>query len=295
MKILAIETSCDETSAAIVNAENGAITVKSNVVSSQIDLHKKWGGVVPNLAAREHTKNLPHVLHEALENAAATPNDIDLIAVTHGPGLIPALLVGTNAAKTLSYVWNKPLVGIHHIEGHVYANLIDEKEELHFPALVLVVSGGHTQLVLMKEDCDYDIIGETQDDAVGEAFDKAARILGLGYPGGPEISKQSEKADGSGPVIELPRPMLHSGDFHFSFSGLKTAVLYAVREYQKQNNLTKEDFLPQELVANMSKEFQDAAVEVLVAKTLKAAKKHNAKTILLAGGVKCKQNATQRT
>jgi N6-L-threonylcarbamoyladenine synthase len=302
MLILGIETSCDETAVAVVSAENGNISMLSNIVSSQVKLHAKWGGVVPNLAAREHLKNMLPVLKESLKKAKVTPEKIDLIAVTQGPGLIPALLIGVDAAKTLSYIWKKPLMGIHHIEGHIYANFINseqksrvsEQDKLNscslfaghcFPILCLVVSGGHTQLVLMKKHLSYEIIGETLDDAVGEAFDKVARILELGYPGGPAIS---EIASGYKPPaspagrkninqkLTLPRPMINSKDFNFSFSGLKTAVLYKVKAQKTIN---------QELQTILAYEFQQASIDVLVSKTIRAAKKYNPKTIMLAGGV----------
>jgi N6-L-threonylcarbamoyladenine synthase len=301
MLILGLETSCDETAAAVLVGENNPALL-SSVVSSQVKLHAKWGGVVPNLAAREHLKNIRPAIKSALKEAGVTPRDIDLIAVTNGPGLIPALLVGTTAAKTLSYLWRVPLVGIHHIEGHIYANFISDKigvstksqirnpkqiknlksniSNLKFPLLCLVVSGGHTQLVLMKKHLDYEIIGETLDDASGEAFDKVARILGLGYPGGPEISKMAEKSNivNLKSKIILPRPMLNSKDFNFSFSGLKTAVLYLAKKNEKL--LTDKKF-----TAAVSREFQQAVCDVLVAKTIAAAKKFHPKTIMLAGGV----------
>jgi len=320
VNILALETSCDETAAAVLQCNHNDIKVLSNVVSSQVQLHAKWGGVVPNLAAREHLKNILPIIQESLDQGKVTQKEIDLIAVTRGPGLIPALLMGTTTAKTLSYLWKKPLLGIHHIEGHIYANFIYNKEsgenEVHtiqFPLLSLVVSGGHTQLVLMKNHLQYDIIGETQDDAVGEAFDKTARILGLGYPGGPAISAEAEKyqktnsklqtntksqiqnpkqktlsnvkCQMSNVNISLPRPMMYSHDFNFSFSGLKTAVLYIVKKFREENSLSEDDVLPKEFVQAVSHEFQQAAVDVLIHKTLKAAKKHNPKYILLAGGV----------
>lgn len=326
MNILAIETSCDETAVSIISSKNDDLDVRANVVSSQVELHAKWGGVVPNLAAREHTKNILPVLTEALDTAGITHKDIDLLAVTQGPGLIPALLIGTNAAKALAYAWEKPLLGLHHIEGHIYANWISPKskvksQKLSFPILALVVSGGHTQLVLMSEHCHYEIIGQTQDDAVGEAFDKAARLLGLPYPGGPQISekarifvqthedvtqngadkdikkhstemgKDNKNTDSPKKLspntydLKLPRPMLHSGNYHFSFSGIKTAVLYTVREYQKNNGLTKDDRLPEDFVNAVAHEFQSAVTEVLITKTLKAAQEYGAQTILLAGGV----------
>lgn len=288
MNILAIETSCDETAASVIQTHGDTITVSSNIISSQVDLHAQWGGVVPNLAAREHTKNIIPVLTAALNHAHVRSTDIDLIAVTHCPGLIPALLCGVSAAKSLAYTWHKPLLGIHHIEGHIYANWIDRSDhDIPFPALALVVSGGHTQLILMRAHCTYEVIGETQDDAVGEAFDKTARILGLGYPGGPIISQcaQAFVVSGKNNDITLPRPMLTSGDFHFSFSGLKTSVLYLVKEYRNRHNLSETEQLPNDFVNRVAHAFQEAAIDVLVRKTLRAAHDVNAASILLAGGV----------
>ena len=309
MIVLGIETSCDETAIALVKKEADKISVLANIVSSQIELHAAWGGVVPNLAAREHLKNILPVLKSALKKAGKKMDDIDLIAVTQGPGLIPALLIGTNFAKTLSYVWQKPLLGIHHIEGHIFANFIkdkigastksqetiskqDTKEEIKFPALALVVSGGHTQLVLMTDYFKYEIIGETQDDAVGEAFDKVARLLGLGYPGGPIISNLADVYSKSekNRTIKFPRPMLGSGDFNFSFSGLKTAVLYTVKKFIETNNLNEKEKLPDEFIQETAYEFQEAATDVLIHKTIKAGLKYGAKTIFLAGGVSANKN-----
>ena len=294
MLILGIETSCDETAASLVETEDGRVSILSNTVSSQIALHAKWGGVVPNLAAREHLKNILPIIEETFKSAGKSPQDLDLISVTNGPGLIPALLIGTSTAKALSYLWKKPLIGIHHIEGHIYANCIPSKKEsatslsqnkqIEFPLLCLVVSGGHTQLVLMKEHLHYEIVGETLDDAVGEAFDKVARILGLAYPGGPLVEKQAASIPDCENKfqITLPRPMLKSGDLNFSFSGIKTAVLYAVKK--NQDKLTDPRF-----VAEMCREFQNAVTDVLIDKTLRAAKIYNPKTITLAGGVSANQ------
>ncbi len=292
MIILSLETSCDETACAILEEKNGAFSVLANIVSSQIALHAKWGGVVPNLAAREHLKNIILVIDEALKKSRLTSKDINLIAVTNGPGLIPALLIGVETAKTLSYLWKKPLIGIHHIEGHIYANFISDKisveskvksqkskeTKINFPILCLVVSGGHTQLVLMKKHLSYEIIGETQDDAVGEAFDKVARILGLGYPGGPAVAKEAVGVKKYKLEAPLPRPMIKSDNFNFSFSGLKTAVLYLVKKNEKL--LKNNDF-----VSAVCQEFQQAVCDVLISKTMRAAKKYNPKTIMLAGGV----------
>ncbi|HCP08364.1 MAG TPA: tRNA (adenosine(37)-N6)-threonylcarbamoyltransferase complex transferase subunit TsaD, partial [Candidatus Moranbacteria bacterium] len=292
MIILGIETSCDETAVSVIKT-NGEISVLANAVSSQINLHSKWGGVVPNLAAREHLKNIIPTLESGMEKAGIKIPDIDLICVTNGPGLIPALLIGTNFAKTISYLWKKPLIGVHHIEGHIYANFINSQlSDLNsqiFPLLCLVVSGGHTQLILMRDHLKYEIVGETQDDAAGEAFDKVARILGLGYPGGPAIAAAAEKyrrdaeKRGKNPresasvprKSALPRPMINSKDLNFSFSGLKTAVLYAV----KKNPKILED---ENLISSLSAEFQQSVIDVLIAKTLKAAEIYKPKTIMLA-------------
>ncbi len=328
--ILGIETSCDETAISIVRYEQDAVEVLASVVSSQIKLHAQYGGVVPNLAAREHTKNILPVLKKSLEQSHISIDDIDALAVTQGPGLIPALLVGTTVARTLSWLWQKPLLGIHHIEGHIYANFIHNKEQVandkpsedskpshflpvtsclspKFPILALVVSGGHTQLILMQKHFDYEIVGETQDDAVGEAFDKVARILGLGYPGGPAVAqraaqtvkkkeqhatkKQDLDSPKTSPIIHqfspvtLPRPMLNSQDLNFSFSGLKTAVLYAVQKFRKEKLLTENTDLPDEFINTLCAEFQQAAIDVLIKKTLRAAKQYKAGTVILAGGV----------
>ena len=302
MIILGIETSCDDTSVAIIKATNENLSVLSNIVSSQTELHAEWGGVVPNLAAREHSKNIIPVLKTALKEANISPQEIDLLSVTAGPGLIPALLVGTNFAKTLSYLWQKPLLPIHHIEGHIYSNFteilnsdrkIASRQPIKFPLLALIVSGGHTQLILMKEHLQYEIIGETRDDAVGEAFDKVARILELGYPGGPQISKQAEKYQSSQKKssirIAFPRPMLDSAGFDFSFSGLKTAVLYETKELRKK--LTPKEF--KELIPQICFEFQEACVDVLSQKTIRAIKQYRPQTVVLAGGVSANQRLRQ--
>lgn len=315
--ILGLETSCDETAVAVVEARDENIRVLSSVVSSQAKLHAKWGGVVPNLAAREHLKNIIPVLELGLKEAQVKPVNIDLITVTQGPGLIPALLIGVNAAKTLAYVWEKPLLGIHHIEGHIYANFINKVREISnsrfliskqtsspnnpnikikFPVLCLVVSGGHTQLVLMKKHLDYEIVGETLDDAAGEAFDKVARILDLGYPGGPIVSKMASENKNKMPEIKinLPRPMINSANLNFSFSGLKTAVLYETKKYQNSTSVIKKAESWKNFVNKMCHEFQQAAIDVLIAKTLKAAKIYQPKTIMLAGGVAANQELRQQ-
>jgi len=300
MRILSIETSCDDTATAIIEWDGENATVLADTVSSQIALHTKWGGVVPALASREHLKNIVPVIEETFTNAHIKKEDIDLIAVTEGPGLMPALLIGVSAAKTLALVWNKPLIGIQHIEGHIYANFLRSQisnqtlkskifnlqSENIFPLIALVVSGGHTQLVLMQKHFDYTILGETQDDASGEAFDKVARLLGLPYPGGPEISKRADqyriKNEASSMETlqkKFPRPMLNDDNFNFSFSGLKTAVLYSLKK-ESEETIKDETFIASQCYA-----FQEAVVDVLVAKTKKAITLYSPKTFVIAGGV----------
>ncbi len=401
LKILAIETSCDDTAAAVVTLVDGVPVVLSSVVSSQIELHRAFGGVVPALAAREHVKNLVPVIDEAMREAGVGKDDIDAIAVTQGPGLIPALLAGVSAAKALALVWQKPLLGIHHIEGHIYANFIRELKTAHeltthdsrltteesddqkakmadenkslpariatqsvaggpqktqdslferesgdtegdrytsdsensprsplpclrgapesstvrggsdpFPLLALVVSGGHTELVLMQDHFQYEILGRTKDDAAGEAFDKVAKMLGLPYPGGPEVAARAARYQSQGPSLRdvfvetiqdsessgsprprglglaktdkkdlrLPRPMIDSGDYDFSFSGLKTAVLYEIRK-------TTEADRDEPFINGICHAFQEAVVDVLVTKTKRAIEEYSPTTLVIAGGV----------
>jgi len=273
-KILAIETSCDETSAAIVKMSGSKLEILSSVVSSQINIHKKYGGVVPEVAARHHVKNILPVIAESLETAKLKPNQLDLIAVVSGPGLITSLIVGLEAAKALSLAWQKPLLSVNHMYAHIAANFLFP---IKFPALCLVVSGGHTELVYLKNYWQNKKIGQTVDDAAGEAFDKVAKLLNLGYPGGPIVSNLAEKFVGSKSRLNFPRPMLDSSDFNFSFSGLKTAVLYKIQKMKPQEIKTR--------TAEICYEFQEAAVEVLVKKTIKAAKKYKCKTVIMAGGV----------
>ncbi len=315
MKILAIETSCDETAISVVecsgNFARPKLKILSNVIASQIKIHAKWGGVVPNLAKREHLKNLPIVLRKALKEAGIKnidpvrnkklkisadlqkanriSNGVDLVAVTVGPGLEPALWTGINFALDLSKVWGKPIIGINHMEGHILSVLLKEKSNLKsqiskikFPALALLVSGGHTELVLIKNWLKYKIIGQTRDDAAGEAFDKVAKMLGLSYPGGPVVAKMATKFKSqiSNLKINLPRPMLNSKNYDFSFSGLKTAVLYKIKELGIMN---------QKLKTNICKEFQQAVIDVLISKTIRAAKEYNVRTIILGGGVTANQ------
>lgn len=284
MLILAIETSCDDTSIAVVRASDEKIEVLANVVSSQINTHSPYGGVVPTLAAREHEKNLPVVLDSALKASNYNLEAIDLLAVTSGPGLIMSLVKGVNFAKEIAAKNGKPLIGINHIEGHVYSNWLspiavnpNAKIQMpNFPALCLIVSGGHTELVLMRDHGKYELVGRTVDDASGEAFDKIARLLGLPYPGGPEISKLADHYTLSTTHYPLPRPMLHSKDLNFSFSGLKTSVLYLVRDLKVPLDSVRSE---------IAHEAQEAIVDVLISKTKKAAELHQPKSILLAGGV----------
>lgn len=271
--VLAIETSCDETSVAVVR--NGR-EVLSNVVSSQIESHKRFGGVVPEIASRHHVEQITFIIEEAMIEAKVTKEDLDAIAVTEGPGLVGALLVGVNAAKALAFAWDKPLIGVHHIAGHIYANHI--VEELTFPLLTLVVSGGHTELVYMKEHGSYEVIGETRDDAVGEAYDKVARTLGLPYPGGPQMDKLAEQGE---PVIDLPRAWLEEGSYDFSFSGLKSSVINTLHNAKQRG----EQWSNEEVAAS----FQASVIEVLVTKTMRAAKEKGVNRVLLAGGVAANQ------
>jgi N6-L-threonylcarbamoyladenine synthase len=275
MIILGIETSCDETSAAILKIDRGSFNIASNVVSSQIDIHTVYGGVVPEIAAREHVKNINFVIDDALTKAKIKPKDIDLIAIASGPGLITSLIAGTEAAKTLSYAWGVPIISVNHMYGHIAGNFL---EKIKFPALCVLVSGGHSELILLKDYNNFKKIGQTIDDAAGEAFDKVAKMLGLGYPGGPIVSAYAEEFRKSGktPKVSFPRPMLHSGDYNFSFSGLKTSVLYTVQKMGKLNKKKKEE---------VCYEFQEAVVEVLTKKAIKAAKEYNIKSIMMAGGV----------
>ncbi|GJI60107.1 tRNA N6-adenosine threonylcarbamoyltransferase [Bacillus altitudinis] len=267
--ILGIETSCDETAASIV--KNGKEIV-ANVVASQIESHKRFGGVVPEIASRHHVEQMTIVLEEVMTQANMSFQDLDAIAVTEGPGLVGALLIGVNAAKALSFAQQIPLVGVHHIAGHIYANQL--VGELVFPCLALVVSGGHTELVLMKEHGSFEVIGETLDDAAGEAYDKVARTMGLPYPGGPHIDRLAHEGE---PTIKLPRAWLEEGSYHFSFSGLKSAVINTLHNASQKG----ETIAPEDLAAS----FQESVIEVLVGKTLKAAEAYGVKQVVLAGGV----------
>lgn len=292
MRILGIETSCDETAVSVIEVLGKKINVLANVVSSQVKLHAKYGGVVPTLASREHVKNIGHVFDAALKEAGINNfrKEIDLIAVTRGPGLAPALLIGLTFARTLAWLSGKPVIGVNHLDGHVHSNWLPptaksakspaQNLKPTFPALNLIVSGGHTELVRMQSHTKYKIVGETLDDAVGEAFDKVARILKLGYPGGPVISKLAD--NGNSDAHLLPSPMLKSRDYNFSYSGLKTAVLYLLR------NMKIKKLSPQ-LKADIAASFQKAAITVLVQKTIRAAKELEIRTVLLSGGVSANQ------
>ena len=329
MKILGIETSCDETAAAVAEAVEtqnfaspqnfASVRILSNIVSSQIEIHKKYGGVVPEVAAREHVLNILPVINEALEVAGLNKKKpkLDAIAVTVGPGLITSLITGIETAKSLAYAWNIPLIEVNHIEGHIYANFICENfksqktnckqippvkqvqanlkkqthpENIKFPAVILTVSGGHTMLVLMEEHGRFKTIGETRDDAAGEAFDKAAKMMGIGYPGGPAISSEATRITDKSEIrnpkseIRLPRPMINSNNFDFSFSGLKTAIRYALEDDKNWK----------EKIPEYCAEFQQAVIDVLIKKTIKAALKFNAKTVMLAGGVSANKELRQQ-
>ena len=267
---LAIESSCDETACAIL--KNGR-EVLSNIISTQIELHKKFGGVVPEVASRKHIENIPMVVQEALEEANITFDDVDHIAVTYGPGMVGAVLVGLSYAKALAYTLDIPLVGVNHIEGHVSANYIEDKN-LKPPFITLIVSGGHTHLVEVKDYGKYEILGKTRDDASGEAFDKIARSMGLGYPGGPIIDRLAKQ--GNKKAIDFPRACMDEG-YDFSFSGLKSAVL----NYLNAKKMKNEEIVVEDVAAS----FQEAVVEVLSTKAIKAAKEKGYDTIALAGGV----------
>ena len=267
--ILAIETSCDETAVAIIQDGKEII---ANVVASQIESHKRFGGVVPEVASRHHVEQMTIVIEAALQQAKLTMEDINAVAVTEGPGLVGALLIGVNAAKALAFAHNKPLIGVHHIAGHIYANRL--VKEMQFPLLALVVSGGHTELVYMEDHITFEVSGETRDDAVGEAYDKVARTIGLPYPGGPHIDRLAYEGE---PTLDLPRAWLEKDSFDFSFSGLKSAVINTLHNAKQRG----EEIKPEDLAAS----FQESVIEVLVGKTLKAAEKYNVKQVLLAGGV----------
>jgi N6-L-threonylcarbamoyladenine synthase len=268
MYILGIESSCDETSCSIV--KNGCEEI-ATVVSSQIDIHKNYGGVVPEIASRNHVKNITFVLEECLEKAQMTFDEIDAIAITYGPGLIGSLLVGVEAAKTLSFIYDKPLIPVHHIAGHIYANSL--VKELKFPLLALVVSGGHTELIKMSDHYHFEKLGGTLDDAIGECYDKAARVIGLEYPGGPKLDALAHKGKAT---YKLPVP-LNDNSYNFSFSGLKSAVINLVHNEQQREMIIRKD--------DLAASFQKVAVEEIVNKTKKAIENENIHSLIVAGGV----------
>ncbi|MES9682740.1 tRNA (adenosine(37)-N6)-threonylcarbamoyltransferase complex transferase subunit TsaD [Gottfriedia acidiceleris] len=267
--ILAIETSCDETSAAVVKNGN---EILSNVVATQIDIHKRFGGVVPEVASRLHVEQITLVIEEAMKQAQVEYEELAAVAVTEGPGLVGALLIGVNAAKAIAFAHGLPLIGVHHIAGHIYANQL--VQPLQYPLLALVVSGGHTELVYMKEDGIFEVIGETRDDAAGEAYDKVARTLKLPYPGGPHIDRLAQEGNAT---IPFPRAWLEEGSYDFSFSGLKSAVINYMHNAEQRG----EEVSPADVAAS----FQESVIEVIVSKTIQAAKEYNVKQVLLAGGV----------
>lgn len=266
--ILGIESSCDETACSIV--KNGKDVI-SNVVATQIDVHKKFGGVLPEVASRIHVENISIVIEEALNEAKMDVEDMDAIAFTQGPGLIGSLHVGVQAAKTLAWSFNKPLVPIHHITGHIFANHL--VSDLQFPLMALVVSGGHSELVYMTSDCEYEIIGTTQDDAIGEAYDKVARVLGLSYPGGPQIDKLAKEGQ---PIYKLPTPHTQ-GIYDLSFSGLKSGVLQFIDRCKRKGETFDK--------ANLAASFQETALNLIMDKTMLAIENYDAKQLVLAGGV----------
>ena len=269
MRILSIETSCDETSAAVI--ENGD-TIHSNIVASQINSHKRFGGVVPEIASRHHVEYITLIIEEAMAEANTSFEDLDAIAVTEGPGLVGALLIGVNAAKAIAYAHNLPLIPVNHMAGHIYANQLIKP--LEFPLLALVVSGGHTELVYMKEHGDFEIIGETRDDAAGEAYDKIGRIIDVPYPGGKHIDEMAQTGEDT---FHFPRAMIAEDNYDFSFSGLKSAFINTVHNAkQKDETLDRND---------LATSFQQAVVDVLVSKTIRAAKEYGVKQVILAGGV----------
>lgn len=274
--ILGIESSCDETAAAVVKDGKKLL---SNIVSSQIDIHNIFGGVVPEIASRKHTETIIEVVNRSLNEASSSLDDIKAIAVTEGPGLIGSLLIGISTAKTLCFALDKPLVGVNHLEAHISA--IHLQDEISFPFVALIVSGGHTNLYLVNDYLDFRLLGNTRDDAAGEAFDKAAKVLGLGYPGGVEIDRRAKNGDPT--AISFPRPLKDKSS-DFSFSGLKTSLINFVN-----NNGVDSDNELNDICAS----FQEAIVETLIEKTLAAAKKHKVKNVLIAGGVACNSRLRQ--
>jgi N6-L-threonylcarbamoyladenine synthase len=290
VKILAIETSCDETAVSVLDCTGElptpSIKVLGNALLSQIHIHKEYGGVYPMLAKREHEKNLPILLEQALSESLGNLEDIDYITVTAGPGLEPALWAGIVFAEELGKKSGKPVVPVNHMEGHLFSYLFEKREPISLPAIGLLVSGGHTELILVEAFDKFSRLGETRDDAVGEAFDKTARLLGLPYPGGPKISELASLSRARGSAsLSFPSPMLKSDDFDFSYSGLKTAVLYKVREMGELSPETRED---------IARAFEDAAIEPLIHKTRKAVEKFGAKSLIVGGGVAANKYLQER-
>lgn len=278
VKILAIETSCDETAASVILNGN---EILSNVVVSQIESHKRFGGVVPEVASRHHVESITKVIELAMDEAGLDPSDLDAVAVTEGPGLIGALLIGINAAKTYAFVHDLPLIPVHHIAGHIYASQLEQP--LQFPLVSLVISGGHTELVYMKDHFSFEIIGETRDDAVGEAFDKVARVIDLPYPGGPHIDKIAQTGEDT---FDFPRGLMKEDTYDFSFSGLKSAVINKLHNYrQKGLEINKND---------VAASFQKSVVDVLTDKTFKSLKAYKVKNLVIAGGVAGNSEIRQR-
>ncbi len=278
MLVLGVESSCDETSVAIV--KDGK-EVLCNVIHSQIDVHQRFGGVVPEIASRHHVYQVSMVFERAFQEAKIQPEEIDLVAVTQGPGLVGSLLVGINAAKTFAMLYRKPIIGVHHLAGHIYANAIEH--DMRFPAVALLVSGGNTELIYMKDHFEFEVIGQTLDDAVGEAYDKVARVIGLPYPGGPAVDRLSFSGNDT---YALPRVYLEAGSYHFSFSGLKSAVINLVHQaLNRGEEIRKED---------LCASFQAAVSQVLVDKTFALAKEKNVQQIIVAGGVSANQGLKER-
>ena len=278
MLVLGIESSCDETACAIVRDGK---EVLSNVVLSQIDIHTMFGGVVPEIASRHHVYNVTMVFEKCFQEANVKPEEIDLVAVTQGPGLIGSLLVGVNAAKIFALMYNKPIIGVNHLAGHIYANSIEH--EMKFPSIALLVSGGNTELIYMKDHFSFEIIGETLDDAVGEAYDKIARVVGIGYPGGPKVDKLAFEGEDT---YHLPRVTMGKDNYNFSFSGLKSAVINLHHNAQQR----KEEIN----VANLCCSFQESVTDVLVEKALRACKEYNVKQLIVAGGVSANRGLKEK-
>lgn len=278
MLVLGVESSCDETAVAIVRDGK---EVLANVVLSQIDIHTLYGGVVPEIASRQHVYNVSMVFEEAFKQSGLKPEDIDLVAVTKGPGLIGSLLVGVNATKTFALMYHKPIIGVNHLAGHIYANSVEH--DMKFPSMALLVSGGNTELIYMKEHFSFEIIGETLDDAVGEAYDKVARVVGIGYPGGPKVDKLAHEGKDT---YHLPRVTLGNDNYNFSFSGLKSAVINLHHNAEQRG----EEINVNDLCAS----FQNSVTDVLVEKALKACKEYNVNQLIVAGGVSANKGLKEK-